>query len=169
MKEKRAKYVELYTKAINENPRDPFFYFLLGNRIEELSGLAEALPHYVKAHELGSQTTIGIRALAKQAEILFKLKRLPEALKTAQQLIALDSQNISARNVLASICLVTGQLDEAIKLSTEALTIKASENNVDLVTTKALPNFLLGRAYELKGEKTQAAKHYKLYHEVVGQ
>lgn len=168
MKEKRAKYVELYSKAINENPRDPYLQYLLGNRLEELVGVAEALPCYIRASELGKRTAIGIKALAKKAEILLKLKKLPEALQVAQELIVVDPQNISARNVLASICLVTGQLDQAIQLSTEALNLKLKDLDVNLFTTKAMPNFLLGRAYELKGEKELAQTHYRLYKEIAG-
>jgi predicted Zn-dependent protease len=85
-----------------------------------------------------------------------RLKRLPAAAAAAEVLLKIDPQNIPARNVLASVYLVGGQLDEAIAILKEALQIKVTDRVENIQQTRLLPNFLLGKAYQLKDEQAKA-------------
>jgi len=158
MIEKREKYVQLYAQALEAEPNDPYFHFLLANKLNELQRLPEALVHYDAVCRLVPGRDVGREAGEKRADLLLRSRKLPEAMAAAKELLAADPQNIPARNVLASICLVTNQLDAAIALLTEALSIKINGRVANLYQSVALPSFLLGKAYEIKGEKTKAAE-----------
>ncbi|MGB9613104.1 MAG: tetratricopeptide repeat protein, partial [Candidatus Margulisiibacteriota bacterium] len=99
---------------------------------------------------------VGKEALEKLANLFLRLKQLEKAAETAQALLNLDPQNIPARNIFASIFLVTGKIDLAIALLVEALQIKVNEGVENLYQMRAMPNFLLGKAYELKGQMAEA-------------
>lgn len=156
MKAKRERYVKLYSEALAQSPNDPYIHFLLGNNLNELGRLAESAGHYSRAYELAPKKDIGKQALEKLAQTQLRSKQLAEAAGSAQTLIELDPKSVVARNVFASIYLVSGKVDEAIKVLTEALNIKTDGLVENQYQSKAMPNFLLSKAYQLKGDKAKA-------------
>lgn len=166
MQEKRERYVKLYSEALRTKPDDPYLHFLLANKLNDLKRLAEALPHYSRASELAGGKEVGRQALEKKADVLLRLQNFKEAAGTAEALLKLDPNNIPARNVYASILLITGQTDLAIKLLIEALEIKTEAKIESQYQTRVMPNFLLGKAYEIKGEKEKAAVCYAKVREI---
>ena len=156
MKAKRERYVKLYSRALQKNPEDAYLHFLLANKLNELKRPQEALEHYSRAHEIAPDNEIGRQALEKKASLLLRMKRLPEAAQAAQELLFTDPSNIPARNIHASIYLVSGKIDKAIEILSEALQIKIKGKVENVYQSRVMPNFLLGKAYELKGEKEKA-------------
>jgi len=156
MRKKREWYVEQYRRALADNPKDSYYHYLLANKLNELERFEEALNHYQWAVEFASERKIKKEALEKLADLYLRRKRLEEAAEAAQALLNLDSKNIPARNVFASIFLVTGKVDLAMALLVEALQIKVGEGVENLYQMRAMPNFLLGKAYELKGQLAEA-------------
>jgi glycosyltransferase involved in cell wall biosynthesis len=161
MKLKRQQYVDVYTSALEKTPSDPYLHFLLANNLGELQRLPEALEHYQAAGSF-------VPALAKKAEVLLRLKRLPEAAQAAADLLKVDSQNILARNTLSSIYLIAGKVDLAIEMLTETLRIKTGEEGINLYQSEAMPNFLLGQAFKIKGEKEKAAQCFSKWSKING-
>lgn len=156
MDEKRRRYVELYSRALETRPDDPYLHFLLANKLNDLHRLPEALEHYARAYELAQATEIGRQALEKKADVLLRMKDLQAAWAAAEELLKIDPDNIPARSVCASILMVLGKIDLAIGLLKEALQIKSEDKITNLYQTVAFPNFLLGKAYKLKGEEEEA-------------
>lgn len=148
MEWKRRRYVEQYTAALAADPNDPYFHFLLANNLAELKEYEPALQHYRLAFELGKSGEISKQALEKVSELLLKLKKLELAAEAADRLLKLDPENAVAKNVFATIFLVTGKIDLAIELLTNSA-----------LQSQAMPNYLLGKAYALKGERNKSA-HY---------
>lgn len=161
MAEKREKYVKLYSQALEASPDDPYLHFLLANNLNDLRSLLEALEHYDRAYELAPDKEIGRQALEKKADLLLRLKKLPESARAAQKLLEIDEQNIPARNVFASLYLIAGKIDTAIDILFEALQIKVDGGRIgNLYHSQAMPYFLLGKAYEIKGEKEKAEDYF---------
>lgn len=160
MDEKRKWYVDHYSKALEQTPNDPYLHFLLANNLNELKRDEAALVHYTKTHELSTDREIVRQALEKKADLLLRMKRLSEAANVAETVIKLDPKNIPARNVFASIYLVAGKVDTSIEILTEILNMKLDRKVENVYQNKAMPNFLLGKAYELKGEKEKAQSCY---------
>lgn len=169
MKTKWSRYVGLYAKALAGNEADPHLHFLLATNLKKLGRTTEAFNHYNRAYELAAKDEIGRKALEQIAQALLRAKKLPEAARAAQTLLELEPKNIPARNVFASIYLVSGKLDEAIKTLEEALTIKLEEHGVEnQYQSKAMPNFLLSKAYGLKGDREKAEACLKEYRRLMG-
>ncbi len=156
MEQKNKRYVERYSAALAKSPEDPYLHFLLANKLAALDRRDEALEHYSKTYQYAKKNSIGIESLEKKADLLLRMKKLPEAAAAVEELTAIDPNNIPARNVAASIMLVIGKVDNAIAILQEALNIKI-EGKIECVNqTRAMPNLLLGKAYELKGESEKA-------------
>src|SRR5258708_23649047 len=62
-----------------------------------------------------AQTPAAVQALLRQAQVLHGDGRLSEAASVYQAVLALDPQNWTASNALASIALQAGEMDEAIQ------------------------------------------------------
>jgi glycosyltransferase involved in cell wall biosynthesis len=153
---KRERYIDLYSQALKANPADAHLHFLLAKNLKESGRLNEAVLHYEKAFSSAPDKKIGREALEKMADILLRAKKLPEAAKVADRIIKLDPENIPARNIFASIFLVLGKVDMAIEVLTEVLNIKSAGEIENLYQSRVMPNFLLGQAYQLKGESEKA-------------
>lgn len=166
MRQKRERYIGLYSQALERNPNDPYLHFLLANNLAELKRNEEALEHYHLAFELAPDTEVGREALEKKADLLLRMKKISEAAKSAEELLKIDQNNIPARNVFASIYLVLGKIDTAIEILTETLKIKLEGQVENLYQSQAIPNFLLGKAYQLKGEKEKARACFERAHEI---
>ena len=166
MNEKRERYVKLYSAALEKMPDDPHLHFLLANNLNELKKLPEALEHYRRAYELAGKREVGRQALEKKADILLRTRSFKEAVAAADELLRIEPDNIPARNIYAGIFLISGKIDLAIGILQDALAIKVEPNNCwegkveNLYQSKAMPNFLLGKAFELKGEKEKAKACY---------
>ncbi|MBU0501844.1 MAG: glycosyltransferase [Candidatus Margulisbacteria bacterium] len=155
MNEKRARYVKLYSQALEEDPSDAHLHFLLAMNLAEQNDYAQALYHYRKSYELAPDLEIARKALEKRSDLLLRVKKMKEAAVSAAKLMKIDPESVKARTVYASIFLVTGQVDLAITALTEALEIK-KEGVTNCYQDVAMPNYLLGKAYEIKGEKELA-------------
>jgi tetratricopeptide (TPR) repeat protein len=163
---KNKRYVEWYSAALEQSPDDAHIHFLLANKLTALGRKEEALEHYTRAADLAKGTAFGIESLEKRADILLQLKKLPEAAAAVEELTTIDPNNIPARNVAASIMLVIGKVDNAIAILQEALSLKVEGRIESIYQTQAMPNLLLGKAYDLKGEKEKAQDHYAVVRKI---
>ncbi|MFH1361977.1 MAG: glycosyltransferase [bacterium] len=156
MTAKRKRYIKLYSAALEREPSDAHLHFLLAMNLEEEKMYAEALLHYRKSYELAGNLEIARQALEKKSSLLLRLKKIKEAASVAGKLMKIHSDSIQARTVYASIFLVTGKVDAAIEALTEALNIRNEASVNNCYQNVAMPNFLLGKAYQLKGEEELA-------------
>ncbi|PIS30442.1 hypothetical protein COT42_03060 [Candidatus Saganbacteria bacterium CG08_land_8_20_14_0_20_45_16] len=161
MTEKRERYVALYSQALEARPGDAYFHFLLANNLNELKRLPEALDHYVQASKYTNDQGLICQTMEKIADLLLRLKQLSQAAMVAEQLLALEPNNIPARNVLASVNLVNGRTEAAVKLLLEVLDLKTDGAITDFYQAKFMPCFLLSKAYQLKGEADKAQFYAK--------
>ncbi|MBN2058440.1 MAG: glycosyltransferase [Candidatus Saganbacteria bacterium] len=168
MNEKRRRYIELYSRALEQNGNDPYLHYMLATNLNELKRLDEALAHFDRTLGLVPDKAIGRQALEKKADILLRQKKLPEAAQAAQLLLNLDKDNVPARNVLAAIYLYAGKIDLAIEVLEEALRLKVEGRVENKYVNKAMPNFLLSKAYALKGDQAKAADHLAEYKRIMG-
>ncbi len=166
MDEKRKRYVKLYSQGLKKNPKDAYLHFLLAHNLKELKRNEEALEHYSQACKLSSDKAIILESLEKIGDLFLKMKKLSEAAKVAEELLKIDPQNIPARNIFASIYLVLGKIDTSIEILTEILKMKIESQVENLYQTQAMPNFLLGKAYELKGEEDKAKACFERAREI---
>jgi tetratricopeptide (TPR) repeat protein len=168
MKAKRERYVAQYSQALEKLPNDAYLHNLLANILNDLGRLDEALVHYDQAYTLAPDKEIGRQALEKKADLLLRQRKLREAAETAQHLLVISPDNLAARNVFASIYLVTGQVDKSIALLKETLAMKLAGQVENLYNSQAMPNFLLSKAYELKGDREAAAACLQEYRRIMG-
>ncbi|MDI6732166.1 MAG: glycosyltransferase [Candidatus Margulisbacteria bacterium] len=155
MKEKSENYIRLYAKALELTPNDPYLHFLIGQNLGSLKRNDEAVDHYSRAFELSGGKGVGLQAMEKRADLFLRCKKFAEAAKDAEKLLSLDGKSIIARNIIASLYLIFGKTDEAIAVLKEALQIKITGMD-NLYSAEAMPNFLLGKAYKIKGENENA-------------
>jgi tetratricopeptide (TPR) repeat protein len=157
--EKRKRYVEQFTRAIEKSPEDACFHFLLANVLRDLGQTAEAILIYRKVIALSHDRVLSRQALERIAQIYFKNKKFSAAADAARELLAFDPENIYALNIFASLFLMSGRTDDAI----EALhMVLAKTKNIEIedpYQSQALPHLLLGEAYMHKNEKEKAELH----------
>ena len=110
MNQKRMRYIEQYSQALNKSPQDANLHFLLANNFNELRKLDQALVHYSQAFEFAKNDDLRIQALEKKANILLRLKKLDQAAEAAGQVLKIDSRNVAARNIFATFYLVQGKV-----------------------------------------------------------
>lgn len=157
MAAKRAKYIELYSRGIEQDPADPYYHFLLAQVLDDSGRLAEALDHYCRVGELSTDRNIVRQSKEKIAQLRLRLKDGKGALQAARELLAYDPENIAARNVLGALLLLSRRADDVIELMTEVLQRKIAGPVESPYQALAMPNFLLSKAYEAKGDRAQAA------------
>lgn len=121
---------EEYRRAAEEFPEDPLPHSLLGLALQEASRLEEALSAYLQARELAPQDSAARKRIV---EIYLRLERVKEAqealmtlaqlyevqgaeeelLKTLQDAVRLDPQNVSPQERLAQAYLEQGDPQSA--------------------------------------------------------
>ena len=166
LQEKRELYLKLYAAQLALDPADHYTHYLLANKLKESGDLPGALAHYSETFRLSPQSEIGRFALESKAAILLQQRSLAEAARTAALLMEIDPNNICARNTLAGLYLFLGQADEALKCLTEALSLKTGGSTQNLYQTVGLTNFLMGKAYEAKGDPERAKAYYDKTREI---
>jgi len=157
MSEKRARYIKLYSDALTKQPNDPHLHFLLAMNLEGEKKDEAALLHYTQCVELAGKLDIAKQALERKSGLLLRLKKLKEAAAAATALLEIDPESVQARTVYASIFLVTGKTEAAIEILLEVLSLKTGAPVNNCYQNIAMPNFLLGKAYQIKGDKELAA------------
>lgn len=163
---KRELYLKLYAAQLALDPTDHYTHYLLANKLKEQGDLPAALDHYSQAYQLAPRSEVGRSALEAKANLLLQQRKLAEAARTAALLMEIDPNNICARNTLAGLHLFLGQTDEALKYLTEALSLKTGGTLENLYQSVGLTNFLLGKAYEAKGEPERARAYYQKTREI---
>ncbi len=166
LQEKRDLYLKLYAVQLALDPNDHYTHFLLANKLKENGDLAGALEHYSETYRLAPESEVGRSALEGKAAILLQQRSLAEAARTAALLMEIDPKNICARNTLAGLYLFLGQTDEALKCLTEALSFETAGPTQNLYQTVGLTNFLMGKAYEAKGEPERARAYFEKTREI---
>jgi glycosyltransferase involved in cell wall biosynthesis len=158
MAEKRARYLQLFGEAIKQNPQDAYYRFMLANKLRDLNRLEEAVVEYEAALRYADNEQLKTRALECAAQTRLRQNKLPAAAELAARLQEKDPLNAVAASIEATLYLTSGRLDEAIAVLTQVLARRlAPGGEENLYNTRFMPNFLLGKAYELKGERDKAA------------
>jgi glycosyltransferase involved in cell wall biosynthesis len=162
MAEKQARYLELYSQASAADPQDPYYHFLLANTLADVGRKAEAVEHYRQVVALSTDASLVRQAKEKIAQNLLKLGQYQEAGRAAMEIYAEDKENIPAKNVFSALFLMQGKADQVIEIMSEVIRKKWDGPVESPYQYQALPHYLLGRAYEQKGDKVKAEENLAL-------
>jgi len=161
MNEKRQRYLELYSRALEKDPNDAYFHFLLANVLRDLKRFEEAVTHYRRVVELSKDSYVVRQSLEKIAQARLSLKDYQGAAQAVKDLLGYDPENIAGHNVYATLLLFSKKADAAIQILTEVLNRKLQGPAENPYQAQALPNLLLGKAYEMKDQKEKAQECFK--------
>ncbi|MFH1428959.1 MAG: glycosyltransferase [Candidatus Margulisiibacteriota bacterium] len=113
--------INLFTKAIEEHPDDPFYHFLLANNYRMARLIDKAIQEYNRAVELAPKGPLAPRCYAFIAKELFADHKYDEALENAHHAVALDKHEAAAYNVMAEIYLLRNENQKAVSLLEKCL------------------------------------------------
>lgn len=148
--------VDLYSQAAAANPADPYYPFLLGHTLTDMDKLAEAIEQYRKVVALTKDETVVRPSREKIAQHLLRLGKFREALDAARELLERDEYNVPAHNIFAAVCLMQKNADKAIEILGEVIGRDCAAAAESPYQCLSLPQVLLGKAYEQKGEQAKA-------------
>jgi tetratricopeptide (TPR) repeat protein len=108
---KKDEVLEIYKKAIAENPYSHIFYSDLGDICIELERFEDSIAAYRKAIKFGSDD---IDIIYKLGKALGKVGKLDEAVEEFQKALSLDSDYVPAYMMLGNAYAKNGKIDDAI-------------------------------------------------------
>lgn len=158
-KQKKDRNISLFRENIKKSPDDAYFHYLLANNLREVGEMKEAADEYLKAADLLKSGALASNSMAKRAAVLFSLNDNDGAYSAAKSSAQMDPRNAEAYNLIGSIYLAVNNLDKAIEVLSYSSGLpvpQVIEVSIDLNQYTYLPNYLLGNAYLLKGDKVNA-------------
>ncbi len=141
--------VELVTKAVSNNGKEPKYYFLLGRIFHTLSLLNDAIKSYLKGIELNPEYT---DAYCDLGVLYMEKSQLDKALQYFRQALCCNPDLIEAHLNLGSITYRQGSTENAITHFRKVLELKPDY---------APAYYNLGIAYNTLGKTQVAIKHYR--------
>src|SRR5881409_2858780 len=146
------------------NTRSQAYYHFSRARILDEQGQAgQAIDEYKKALELDPNNSL---IFSEMAESYLRNNRLREAVDAAQKAIQADQDNIEAHKLLTTVYLqVIGRANAQQPPSAETINnaIHEFEEIIRIDPTERQSFLMLGRLYQIKGERDRAADIYKKF------
>src|SRR5437016_6100503 len=142
---------------------DAYYHFSKGRLLDDQGHASQAIDEYKKALELDPNNSL---IYSEMAESYLRNNRLREAVDVAQKAIQADSDNIEAHKLLTTVYLqVIGRASAQQPPSTETINnaIHEFEEIVRIDPTERQSFLMLGRLYQIKGERDKAADIYKKF------
>jgi len=150
IKENSQAAIVSYQTASILDPLNVDAFVALGEAYYDNGDLSNAIDSYCEAIKLDPAIA---KVYSNLGLALWEKDLIDEAVIAYQKAISLKPDYASAYNNLGVVYIDgAGKPDDALKMFREAININPNY---------ALAHFNVGRVYEVKGEKTEAAKHYQ--------
>src|SRR5947208_14963049 len=142
---------------------EAYYHFSKARMLDDGGQAAQAIEEYKKALALDPNNSL---ILSEMAESYLRNNRLREAVDVAQKAIQADRDNIEAHKILSTVYLqVIGRANAQQPPSTETINnaIREFEEIIRIDPTERQSFLMLGRLYQIKGERDKAADIYKKF------
>src|SRR2546425_8762489 len=149
------------TKA---NPRtEAYYHFSKARMLDDQGQGSQAIDEYKKALELDPNNSL---IFSEMAESYLRNNRLREAVDAAQKAIQADQDNIEGHKLLTTVYLqVIGRASAQQPPSVETINsaIHEFEEIIRIDPTERQSFLMLGRLYQIKGDRDKATEIYKQF------
>jgi tetratricopeptide (TPR) repeat protein len=152
-----------FPQAKTNSRLEAYYHFSKGRLLDDEGQPAQAIDEFKKALELDPNNSF---IYSEMAESYLRNNRLREAVDTAQKAIQADPDNIEAHKLLTTIYLqVIGKANAQQPPSAETINnaIHEFEEIVRIDPTERQSFLMLGRLYQIKGDRDKAAEIYKKF------
>src|SRR5438093_6440737 len=140
-----------------------YYHFSKARLLDDQGQANQAIDEYKKALELDPNNSL---IFSEMAESYLRNNRLREAVDVAQKAIQADRDNIEAHKLLTTVYLqVIGRASAQQPPSTETINnaIHEFEEIIRIDPSERQSFLMLGRLYQIKGERDRAADIYKKF------
>src|SRR6266566_7580864 len=146
------------------NPReDAYYHFSKGRLLDDQGQPGQAVEEYQKALEQDPNNSL---IYSEMAASYLRNNRLREAVETAQKAIQADHDNVEAHKLLSTIYLqVIGRANAQQPPSVDTINsaIHEFEEIVRIDPSERQSFLMLGRLYQIKGDRDKATDIYKTF------
>src|SRR2546422_6376786 len=142
---------------------EAYYHFSKARMLDDQGQSAQAIDEYKKALELDPNNSL---IFSEMAESYLRNNRLREAVDVAQKAIQGDRDNIEAHKILSTVYLqVIGRANAQQPPSTETINnaIREFEEITRIDPTERQSFLMLGRLYQIKGDRDKATDIYKTF------
>src|SRR5437016_264520 len=152
-----------FAQAKTDSRLEAYYHFSKARLLDDQGQPSQAIDEYKKALELDPNNS---EILSEMAESYLRNNRLREAVDTAQKAIQADRDNVEAHKLLTTVYLqVIGRANAQQPPSAETINnaIHEFEEIVRIDPTERQSFLMLGRLYQIKGDRDKATEIYKKF------
>jgi tetratricopeptide (TPR) repeat protein len=142
---------------------EAYYHFSKGRLLDDQGQPAQAVEEYQKALEQDPNNSL---IYSEMAASYLRNNRLREAVETAQKAIQIDHDNIEGHKLLTTIYLQIigrGSAQQPPSVETINAAIHEFEEIIRIDPTERQSLLMLGRLYQIKGDRDKAASIYKQF------
>jgi Tfp pilus assembly protein PilF len=142
---------------------EAYYHFSKGRLLDDQGQPAQAVEEYQKALEQDPNNSL---IYSEMAASYLRNNRLREAVETAQKAIQADNDNVEAHKLLTTVFLqVIGRANAQQPPSVDTINaaIHEFEEIIRIDPTERQSLLMLGRLYQIKGDRDKAATIYKQF------
>src|SRR5439155_4714161 len=149
------------TQAQTNTRSQAYYHFSRARILDEQGQAGQAIDEYKKALELDPNNSM---IYSEMAESYLRNNRVREAVETAERAIRVDADNLEAHKLLSSIYIqLIGRANAQQPPSAETINnaIHEFEEIVRIDPSEQQGFLMLGRLYQIKGDREKATAIYK--------
>ena len=163
MQGKKERNFRILEEVLQKNPQDAHYHFLLANNYADVGEKGKAAEEYGKVIELDSGA-LAAASRVKRARILVDDGHYDEAYELLKTAAAVQPWNAEVFNLIAIVYLSIGNTEKAVQVLEHSRQLTPPQNypmGIDLTQFGYFPNYLLGNASLLSGDKKKALEAFK--------
>ena len=152
-----------FAQAKADSRTEAYYHFSKARLLDDQGQPGQAIDEFKKALELDPNNS---EILSEMAESYLRNNRLREAVETAQKAIQVDRDNVEAHKLLTTVYLqVIGRANAQQPPSVETINnaIHEFEEIIRIDPTERQSFLMLGRLYQIKGDRDKATEIYKKF------
>ena len=152
-----------FAQAKTNSRTEAYYHFSKARMLDDQGQQAQAIDEYKKALDLDPNNSF---IFSEMAESYLRNNRMREAVDAAQKAIQSDRDNIEAHKLLTTVYLqVIGRANAQQPPSAETINnaIHEFEEVIRIDPTERQSFLMLGRLYQIKGDRDKAADTYKKF------
>src|SRR5262245_51146105 len=142
---------------------EAYYHFSKARLLDDEGQAGQAIEEYKKALELDPNNSL---IYSEMAQSYVRNNRIREATDTANQAIAIDPDNVEAHKLLTTIYLQIisrGSAQQPPSVETINAAIHEFEEIIRIDPTERQSFLMLGRLYQIKGDRDKATEIYKKF------
>jgi tetratricopeptide (TPR) repeat protein len=152
-----------FTQAKTDARSEAYYHFSKGRLLDDQGQPGQAIDEFKKALELDPNNSL---ILSEMAESYLRNNRVRDAVESAQKSIQADRDNIEAHKLLTTVFLqIIGRATAQQPPSAETINsaIHEFEEIIRIDPTERQSFLMLGRLYQIKGDRDKATEIYKQF------